>query len=402
MIQKLWQKHNQDQLHTMIESFETTDDLMLDQKLVSYDCIASMVHARMLEKIGILSKSEAGTLIKTLKEILQLDARGKFQLEAGDEDVHTKIENFLVQACGEAGKKIHTGRSRNDQVLTALRLYIKDQISLISNDIEKFIQSFACFSNQYGKIPMPGYTHMQKAMPSSIALWSGSISASLKDDLGVLKQALTTIDQSPLGSAAGYGSPIPLDRAYTSNLLRFSNVQENSLYCQNSRGKFEGIVVSSLVNLLLTLNKFAGDILLFTTREFSFFTIDDCVCTGSSIMPQKKNVDIAELIRSKVHIVLGHYVSIVSMTSNLVSGYNRDMQDTKKPLFESLDITHHTLLVAGILLDHIKPNTTVLKQAMTPELFATHHAIELVQKGIPFRDAYKKIGEKLRRRGINK
>ena len=277
-------------------------------------------------------------------------------------------------------------------MLTAIRLYSKSRLTDVEVELKKLISSFQSFDSKHGSISMPGYTHMQKAMPSSIGLWSNSFVESLKDDVSIVKSAAKLIDQSPLGSAAGYGVPIELDKKYTAKLLAFANVQENPLYCQNSKGKFEAIIVSSLVNIMLTLNKFASDVMLFSTSEFGYFAASSQVTTGSSIMPQKKNLDLAELIRGKVHLVLGNYTKLVSLSSNLPSGYNRDLQDIKKPLMESLDTVADSLIVSQILLENITPNKEKLHDSMTEELFAAQKALDLVMKGESFRDAYKKIG----------
>jgi len=396
-MKKLWEK-DKTKLDPVIEAFETKEDLLMDQKLVKYDCLGSLAHAKMLCKIGILSKSELAKLEKGLLEILSLDKQGKFLLKIGDEDMHTKIENFLTEKYGplrseasEAGQKIHTGRSRNDQVLTAIRLYSKEMMENIKQDLAGLIKSFENFSKKYGSIKMPGYTHMQKAMPSSIRLWAGSFMDSLKDDSLMLNTAIKLNNQSPLGSAAGYGIPLKLDREYTAKLLGFAKVQNNPLYCQNSKGKIEAVILAALTQILLTINKFASDIMLFTTSEFNFFQASDKVTTGSSMMPQKKNPDAAELLRSKVHLILGNYIALVSLSSNLPSGYNRDLQDIKKPLLESLEITLGSLEVTKILLENLTPNKEVLKKSMTEEIFAAQKAYELVQKGMPFRKAYREV-----------
>lgn len=393
-MKKLWQKNNQ-KLDPVIESFETKDDLVMDQRLLKYDVQGSLAHARMLFKIGILSKEELEKLQKAFKGILKLDKMGKFNLEMGDEDIHTKIENYITDKYGEVGKKIHTGRSRNDQVLTAIRLYSKNALKDIELELISLTEGFKDYSKKYGYLKMPGYTHMQKAMPSSIAIWTDSLLSSLQDDLILLAAVMKLNDQSPLGSGAGYGIPLNLDKKYTAKLLGFNKVQDNPLYCQNSRGKTEAAVVASLVSVLQTINKFATDVLLFTTSEFNFFRVSDSITTGSSIMPQKKNVDLAELLRSKVHVVLGNYIKIVSLSSNLISGYNRDLQDTKKPLIESLEITRDSLKVAKILLGNLTPNRDKLEDSLTEELFATEKALKLVLKGENFRDAYQRVANEL-------
>lgn len=386
---KLWGKSKK--LDPTVESFETKEDLYLDKKLIKFDVIASLAHAKMLKKIGILSSKELSELTAGLLEILKLIEAEKFVMEIGDEDMHTKIENYLTIKLGGVGQKIHTARSRNDQVLTAIRLYSKDRLKKIQSRLNVLIASFKKFSQKYGSIVMPGYTHMQKAMPSSLKLWAGAFMESLQDDLKVVENAAQLNDQSPLGSAAGYGVPIKLDREYTAKLLGFTKVQNNSLYCQNSKGKIEAVILSSLVQVFLTINKFASDVLLFTTSEFKFFKVEAGVITGSSMMPQKRNLDVAELLRSKVHVILGNFTKVVSLASNLISGYNRDLQDLKRPLIESLEITLASLEVANILLSKLTPNKEVLEKSLTEEVFATQKAFEQVKKGIPFRKAYHQV-----------
>lgn len=391
-MKKLWQKNDQG-LDEFIEAFETKDDLLLDQKLIPYDIQGSIAHAKMLNKIGILSESELYLLEKGLKEILKLAYRGQFTLKIGDEDIHTKIENYLTEKYGEVGKKIHTGRSRNDQVLTAIRLFSKSELEKIQKEIGSLIKSFKLFKRKYGHIAMPGYTHMQKAMPSSIGLWASSFISNLKDDSKTLESAYNLINQSPLGSAAGYGVPIKLDKQYTAGLLGFKKVQGNPIYCQHSRGKFEAFILACLIQILLTINKFASDVMLFSTHEFAFLVPSANVTTGSSIMPQKKNLDLAELLRSKVHLVLGNYTKNVSLSSNLISGYNRDLQDTKEPLLESLEVTYESLIVTSLLLANITPNKQKLEASMTEDLYATEKALKLTLKGQNFRDSFRKVGD---------
>ncbi len=398
-MKKLWQKDWE--LNSLVEAFETKGDLVLDQKLIPYDIQGSTAHAKMLCKIGILKKEELKILEKGLEEILLLYKQGKFNLEFGDEDMHTKIENYLTEKYGNVGKKLHTARSRNDQVLTAIRLFTKDYLEQIEKEIVILINCFEQFSYKYKLIPMPGFTHMQKAMPSSIKLWSDSLKDSLKDDLKLLKTAYEINDQSPLGSAAGYGLPISVDRVYTARLLGFAKVQNNPIYCQNSRGKIDGVVLASLISVLQTINKFSSDVMLFTTSEFNYLKVSDVVITGSSIMPQKKNVDLAELLRSKAHLVLGNYTQMVSLSLNLISGYNRDIQDSKKPLLDSLELTLSSIKACQILLKNISPNKKVLKAAMTKDLYATEEVLKLVVKGTSFREAYIKVGKKYARGGEN-
>lgn len=389
-MKKLWISSKR--LDPTVEAFETKEDLYWDQKLLPYDVLGSIAHAKMLKKIGVLSSSELNKLLKGFLEILRLNKNGKFKLQFGDEDMHTKIENYLTEEFGEVGQKIHTARSRNDQILTAIRLYSKDKLEEIEDNLKILINNFKKYQQEYGSISMPGYTHMQKGMPSSIGIWVGSIIESLQDDLIVVKNASKINNQSPLGSVAGYGASIKLDRQYSAKLLGFAKIQNNPLYCQNAKGKIEAVVLSTLIQILLTINKFASDVMLFTTSEFNFFKVCSSVTTGSSIMPQKKNIDLAELLRSKVHIVLGNYTQIVSLSSNLVSGYNRDLQDAKKPLIESLKITQDSIIVTNILLGRITPNKKVMEASLTEEIYATEKALKLVEGGMPFRKAYQKVG----------
>ena len=391
-MKKLWQK--QWTLNETIEAFETKDDLVLDDELVIADVAGSLAHARGLVRIGFLTPQEFARAEKGLLNIVKLHNKGKFPLAAGDEDVHTKIETYLTDTCGSVGKKIHTGRSRNDQVLTALRLRGKQDLLTIWQRSLELAQEFLKFAKTYEFMAMPGYTHMQKAMPASLGMWAGAFVESLLDDQKTLQRAIEILDQSPLGSAAGYGVPMALDREFTAKLLGFAGVQNNSLYCQNGRGKIEAVVVAALVSLFQTLNKFATDVLLFTTREFGYFTVADEMVTGSSIMPQKKNIDIAELLRSKLHVMLNYYSTIVGISSNLPLGYNRDLQDTKRPFLESLRLAKDSLTVARILVSNIAPNARSLTAAMSPEIFATHAAIARVKNGLSFRDAYRQVGAK--------
>lgn len=392
-MKKLWDKGIK--LNAFIENFETKGDLLLDQHLVPYDIYGTLAHAKMLTKIKILTPKEFRKAQKGLKEILTLFEKGKFTLEMGDEDVHTKIENYLTDKYGEVGKKIHTGRSRNDQALTMLRLFTKDQIIAVNEQLLSLIGTLIVFTKQYGGVPMPGYTHMQKAMPSSVGLWTESFIESFLDDYFYLQQTLKLIDQSPLGSGAGYGISLPLGRTYTASLLGFEKVQNNSLYCQNSRSKFDAALIGALLQISLTINKLATDIMLFTTSEYDFFTVSDSLCSGSSIMPQKKNIDIAELLRSKAHIVLGFYTQVISLTTNLPSGYNRDVQDTKEALLKSFSLIFSSIQATRLVFENITPNEKILSGAMTNELYATEAVFALVKKGIPFRTAYQQVAKNL-------
>lgn len=390
-MKKLWQKNWQ--LDKTVEIFETQNDLLMDQKLISYDIYGSLAQAKMLEKIEVLNPIELEKIIKGLNGILDLYAKEKFVLMPDDEDMHTKIETYLTKNIGEGGKKIHTGRSRNDQVLLAIRLYSKQKLIEIIEAQIKLAQDFLKFAQKYEFVPMPGFTHTQKAMPSSVGMWAGSFTESLIDDIEAAKAAYELNDKNPLGSAAGYGVPLALDREYVTDILGFKKTQINPIYCQNSRGKIEASIIAMLNSSIMTINKFATDMVFFTTSAMGYFSVADKLCSGSSIMPQKKNVDIAELLRSKTHLMVGQYTQMTGIASNLISGYNRDLQETKKILIESLETTLETIKVANILINNITPQKENMEKALTPEIFATHNALEMALKGSSFRDAYHKVGD---------
>ena len=389
---KLWQKGYD--FNKQIEDFTVGDDYILDQKLVKYDCTASIAHAKMLGKIGILKKAEVQKLVKELNGIIKLDKDGKFEILKEHEDCHTAIENHLIKKLGDLGKKIHTARSRNDQVLTALRLYYKDELSDCKKFVEDLTKVVTKFLKKYGKIKLPGYTHTRKAMPSSIAMWCNAFTDSMKDNLKAIKLALELVDQSPLGTAAGYGVPLAIDRNYTAKLLGFRKVQKNSIYTQNSRGKFESTILHALSQVMFDLNKIASDLIIFSMPEFGYFELPKEFCTGSSIMPQKKNPDVFELIRAKYHVVVSYEFQIKNMCANLISGYHRDFQLTKEPTIKGLEITKASLLIMNLILKGLKVNKDSCSKALTKEVYATEEVYKLVKKGVSFREAYKIIGAK--------
>lgn len=387
---KLWQKEYS--LDKQIEEFTVGNDYILDQRLVRYDCIASIAHAKMLGKMSILKKDEEQKLIKELENIIDLDKECKFRIKKEHEDCHTAIEIHLTKALGDTGKKIHTARSRNDQVLVALRLYYKDDLNVCKKKTEDLIKSITIFKKRYGTTELPGYTHTRKAMPSTIDLWSDSFIDSMKDNIKLIDVASDLINQSPLGAAAGYGTPLDIDRAYTSKLLDFKKIQ-NPIYTQTSRGKFESTIIHALTQIMFDLNRIASDLILFSMPGFGYIELPKEFCTGSSIMPQKKNPDILELARAKYHIILSYEFQLKSMTSNLITGYHRDLQLTKEPVMNSFDITRQTLDIMTRVFENLKVNKENCKRAMTEELYATEKAYDLVKKGTPFRDAYKEISK---------
>ena len=386
---KLWDKGYE--LNAAIESFTVGNDPELDQALVYYDCIASKAHAKMLRKVGLLTKPEEDDLLRELDHIINLDKNGKFTILPNQEDCHTAIEMFLTNSLGDIGKKIHVARSRNDQILTALRLYYKDQldkIEILANDMIKVIKDFVKVN---GNIQFPGYTHMRKAMPSSFEMWGTAFINSMEDNLVGASTVRRLIDQSPLGTAAGYGVPLDIDMEFTAKELAFSRVQYNPIYAQNSRGKFEISILHILSQIMLDLNKIASDLILFSADEFGFVEVPIEFCTGSSIMPQKKNPDVLELLRAKYHVVSSYEFQVSGITSNLISGYNRDIQLTKEPVMKSFAITSDSLAISVLIFQNIAVNQEKCKVAMTEDLFATERVYDLVKTGIPFRDAYKQF-----------
>lgn len=393
---KIWFKKKTVEIDPHVENYNAGEDILYDQLMIPHDIFGSRMYARLLEKHEIINKKELAQLEKGLDEILELYEQGKFQLKVEDEDSHTKIEEYLIKKLGSVGKKIHTARSRNDQVLVMMRLYLKERSLGLQKRALKLAKTLLKAAKKYEFIPMPGYTHMQKAMPTTVGTWLAAFVESLLDDTRLLKAVTDElVDQNPLGSGAGYGSPFSFDRDWLSKQLGFNRTQNNVMYCQNSRGKIEGMVLESCVQMMLTLNKLASDLLFFTTQEFHFFDIDDSIATGSSIMPQKKNLDVAELIRGRTATVVSCKNELTMNIMHKISGYHRDGQEIKRPLFLGLRYTESSLDVMSVIINNIKPREDVLMSAMTPELFAAHKAFEKVKEGIPFRDAYIEVGANL-------
>ncbi len=389
-MSKLWDKGQP--LNALIEQFEVGDDLVYDNQLVEADVYGSMAHAEMLERLGVLNAAELEEIRGRLQEVLALHAAGEFRMTPADEDVHTKIENYLVEHLGDAGKKIHTARSRNDQVLVALRLYTKQKLLEVEIALLSCAGTLAAFAAEHEMVPMPGYTHMQRAMLSSVGTWAGAYAEALFDDRLLLRAAYELNDQSPLGSAAAYGVPLPIDRQYVADRLGFARVQNNVLYAQNSRGKGEAAVVQALSQVMLDLSKLAQDTLLFTTAEYGFFTISDAMVTGSSIMPQKKNLSMMELMRAKANVMLALQQQTMGVLVGLPSGYNKDYQETKRPFMDAVDLALQSLAVVDLTVSNLQPQEERLLAACTPEIYAADRAYELVGAGVPFRDAYRQVG----------
>jgi argininosuccinate lyase len=388
---KLWQKAYQ--ANSQVERFEAAQNSALDTRLIRHDVWGSLAHAAMLKHIGVLTESEFQALKTGLNSILALEETGEFSISPSDEDVHTSIENYLASTVGGAGKKIHMARSRNDQVLVDVRLYGKEQLLAIAGKLCQLCGAFLEFADAHTDVPMPGYTHMQRAMLSSVGLWASSFAEALLDDEQLLATAYNLTDQSPLGSAAGYGVPIAIDRQFSADLLGFSRVQRNVIYVQNSRGKIEATIVQALAEIMLDLSKLAQDMLLFTTREYDFFQVPQELCAGSSIMPQKRNLDVMELVRARAHTMLALQQQILGIVTGLPSGYNMDYQETKRPFMEALDIAQESLDICTLVVGSLSVNAEKLLAACTFELFATDRAYELaIAANLPFRDAYRIVG----------
>lgn len=391
---RLW-NNNQNVLDETISSYIFSKDLSEDKKLLKYDIQASSAHAKMLGKVGILSQDEVEKLILNLKEIDKLGEN--FDL-TGFEDIHSAIENFLTKQLGDLGKKIHTGRSRNDQVLVAIRLFIIANLQDIIKIIEQFSLNLKNFAKKYEFIPMPGFTHMQHAMPSSIGQWAGSFLESLSNDITCVINAINLINQNPLGSAAGFGTSIPVDREFTTKEMGFNKTMVNTIFCQNSRGKFEIYVLSGLMQLMMTLEKMANDIVIFCSQEFGFFIASEKITTGSSIMPQKRNLDAMEVMRAKSTQIFANITQLTVSYHNLISGYNKDMKFTKKVLMESLEIAKSSVEAMNITIQNIIPNEKRLLEIFKndPSIFATDVANQLVlESKMSFRDAYHHVKNNL-------
>ncbi len=389
-MSKLWKKTDGSVLHPLIEKYTVGTDYLLDMEIFLYDILASKAHAQMLCKIKILTEEENKNLQKNLDVLNQKWQNGEIQILPEDEDCHTVIENFLIQTCGDAGKKIHTGRSRNDQVLVAVRLYQKAKIMEIVKQLKNLERIFLAKAQEYKKIPIPGYTHMQQAMLSSGGHFFSAHAESLQNDREFLEKILEQIDQNPLGSAAGYGVSLPLDRQMTTKILGFKKMQKNSLWCQMSRGKFESMIMEGLSQIMMSLGSYAQDMILFTTQEFQFFSASNAVVTGSSIMPQKRNLDGLEILRGNVSGVIAKQLECKEISKNCISGYHREKQLLKKPLVESFHIVGESLQIAEIYLENLIPHQAQIEKKITKELFLADIANDLVQKkNIPFREAYK-------------
>jgi argininosuccinate lyase len=387
---KLWQKNIA--VDKAVEKFTIGKDREMDLYLAKADILGSIAHTTMLESIGLLTSSELKEILSALKEIYPLAESGQFTIEDGIEDVHSQVELILTRKLGDIGKKIHSGRSRNDQVLLDLKLFTREAIQNLVKQISELIDVLIAQSNQYKDILLPGYTHLQIAMPSSFGLWFGAYAESLTDDLQLLQAAYKICNRNPLGSAAGYGSSFPLNRQMTTDLLGFDSMNYNVVYAQMGRGKVERTVSFALAGIAATLSKLAYDACLYNSQNFGFIKLPDEFTTGSSIMPHKKNPDVFELTRAKCNWIQSIPQQITLIINNLPSGYFRDLQITKEVFLPAFDGLTDCIQMVTLMMQSVEINPKILEDDKYALLFSVEKVNKLVLQGIPFRDAYKKVG----------
>ncbi len=393
---KLWNKDNSKSVLDNIEKFTVGKDRELDIHLAPFDVYGSMAHAIMLETIGLLKKDELAELINELKKIQTSISKEEFIIEDGVEDVHSQVEILLTEKLGDTGKKIHSGRSRNDQVLVDLKMYLRFRIERIANLTEQLFNKLIEKSNKHKADLLPGYTHLQIAMPSSFGLWFGAYAESLTDDMEALLSAYKIVNKNPLGSGAGYGSSFPLNRKLTTKLLGFDILNYNVVYAQMTRGKSEYAVLTALSNLAQTLSRLAMDVCLYNSQNFGFIKLPEEITTGSSIMPHKKNPDVAEILRGKTNLLKASPTQINALLTNLPSGYHRELQLLKELVMPALDNYEECLEIATFMISEMEIKQDLLSDRKYDLLFSVENVNNLVVKGVPFRDAYKTVGE-----GIN-
>jgi len=378
-----------------VEDFTTGKDRELDLRLAKYDVIGSKAHIKMLQKIGLLKSEEERKLQKGLDEILSEISCGKFKLSNDVEDIHSQVELLLTKRFGTIGKKIHSGRSRNDQVLVDLKLFFKEECEIVRDEVLELFNTLQKLSEKYKDIILPGYTHFQIAMPSSFGLWFGAYAETLADDMLMLRAAHSIADQNPLGSAAGYGSSFPLDREMTTKLLGFKTLNYNSIAAQLGRGKTEKALASAMGQIAGTINKLAEDCCIYMCPNFGFIKFPDELTTGSSIMPHKKNPDVWEIMRGNCNIIQAAQNEVSMMTTNLPHGYHRDYQLLKEVIFPVLEKMHSSLKMAKYMLENISVNEDILKDSKYEVMFTVEEVNQLATAGTPFRDAYKTVGIKV-------
>ena len=390
MATKLWEKSTQ--VNAKIEAFTVGRDREMDVFLAKYDVLGSMAHIRMLESVGLLEANELDALLTELKSIYKIADSGQFCIEEGVEDVHSQVEMLLTRKLGDMGKKIHSGRSRNDQVLVDLKLFSRGEIEKTVTAVTDLFDVLISQSNRYKEVLLPGYTHLQVAMPSSFGLWFGAYAESLADDLQLLLSAWKITNRNPLGSAAGYGSSFPLNRQMTTDLLGFDTMNYNVVYAQMGRGKMERTVANALAGVAATVAKLAFDACMFTSQNFGFIRLPDEFTTGSSIMPHKKNPDVFELTRAKCNKLQSLPQQIMMITNNLPSGYFRDLQIIKEVFVPAFAELTDCLEMTAMMMAQVEVNTEILTDSRYDYLFSVEEVNRLTLTGTPFRDAYKQVG----------
>ena len=389
-MSKLWQKNSH--VAASVESFTIGNDQAMDLYLAQYDVLGSIAHATMLSEVGLLTPDEQLQIKNTLIKIYERIEAGQFKLDAGVEDIHSQVEILLTQELGDIGKKIHSARSRNDQVLVDLKLFLRAEIISLSKAVQSFFDVLQNKSEAHKNDLLPGYTHLQLAMPSSFGLWLGAYAESLVDDMTMLQAAFTVVNKNPLGSAAGYGSSFPINRTRTTELLGFETLNYNVVYAQMGRGKAERITATAMANIADTLAKLSMDACLFLNQNFGFISFPEELTTGSSIMPHKKNPDVFELIRSHCNRIKALPNEIMMMTTNLPSGYHRDLQLLKEHLFPAFIQLRSCIEMAALMIQHMEVKKDLLENVKYQYLFSVEEVNKLVLSGMPFRDAYKKVG----------
>ncbi len=390
---KLWDKGKK--TAEIVDAFTVGNDRELDNALAKYDVLGSIAHAKMLQQVGIISETELTDLKKELENLLALIAKGEFSIPENFEDIHSYVEYLLTEKLGDTGKKIHTARSRNDQVLVDMHLYLKEEIIGIKENINTLFELLISLADKYKEVLLPGYTHFQIAMPSSFGMWFSAYAEALIDDVMMLNAAFSVVDQNPLGSAAGYGSSFPIDRKATTDLLNFSTMKFNSVAAQMSRGKVEKTTAFAIASVAGTLSKLSMDVVLYMSQNFGFIGFPDELTTGSSIMPHKKNPDVFELIRAKTNKLQAVPNEMMLMTNNLPSGYHRDFQLLKEPIMVAINEINNCLNMSVFMLEQIKVNKNILDDNKYDYLFSVERVNEFVQAGYSFREAYKKVGEEI-------
>jgi len=389
-MSKLWQKTAD--VNKLVENFTVGRDTEFDRQMAAFDVLGSLAHTQMLQSIGLMSKEDLNLVQRELKAIYKDIENNNFTIEPGVEDVHSQVEMLLTQRIGDAGKKIHSGRSRNDQVLVDLKLFFRSELQQVVEETETLFRQLIELSEKYKDALLPGYTHLQVAMPSSFGLWFGAYAESLVDDLELVLAAYKITNKNPLGSAAGYGSSFPLNRTLTTQLLGFDSLNYNVVYAQMGRGKTERIIAQALSSIAATLAKMAMDQALYLSQNFAFVSYPDTLTTGSSIMPHKKNPDVWEIMRGKCNRLQALPNDVAMMTANLPSGYHRELQLLKELLFPAFAELKSCLHMATFMLQNITVNTQILNDPKYAYLFSVEEVNRLTLSGSPFRDAYKQVG----------